>query len=251
MVPCWFRRVSTWRSGRGAYTRPGLAGGLALACLVESALLAVLIRRAQRLMLWPLLADAAFGIAGAGSDVGRDDRDARPGRIAELDAASTRWPPAAGLALLSAFDGEPVPGTRAGRQRWLPLAAAQAVAVLALAAAYLVSVNVPRRLPQDDPLLLWGNAANYVGFFLVAFVLAVLLRAGGSPIARRNDARRARRGRRAEPCGALAGLDRLTCPARCSILSDELAAVGEEVPVPLRTEAGRLIRLIDAVRPDT
>src|SRR5260370_33601020 len=78
-----------------------------------------------------------------------------------------------GLALLSAFDGKPARGTRPPR---LPLPAAQAVAVTALAAAYLVSVNVPHRLRQDDPLLLWGNAANYAGFFLAAFVLAVLLR---------------------------------------------------------------------------
>jgi len=234
--------------GRGAYTRPGLAGGLALACLVESALLAVLMIRAQRLMLWPLLADAAFGIAGLA--VMSAATTATPGR-----AGSLNWmlpytvATVAGLALLSAFDGEPVPGMRAGRRRWLPLAAAQAVAVLALAAAYLVSVNVPRRLPQDDPLLLWGNAANYVGFFLVAFVLAVLLRRWLAKIARRND----EAARQAAELSHAAHWRALTVDVFGPVLElfDELAAVGEEVPVPLRTEAGRLIRLIDAVRPDT
>lgn len=121
--------------------------------------------------------------------------------------------------------------------------------MLALAAAYLVSVNVPRRLPQDDPLLLWGNAANYVGFFLVAFVLAVLLRRWLAKIARRND----EAARQAAELSHAAHWRALTVDVFGPVLAlfDELAAVGEEVPVPLRTEAGRLIRLINAVRPDT
>jgi hypothetical protein len=234
--------------GHRAYTRPGLAEGLALACLAESALLAVQMIRAQRLMLWPLLADAAFGIVG----------------LAVMSAATTHTPGRAGslnwmlpytvatvvgLGLLSAFDGVPAAGMRAGRPRWLPLLAAQVVAVVALAAAYLVSVNVPRRLPQDDPLLLWENAANYVGFFLAAFVLAVLLRRWLAKIGQRND----EAARQAAELSHAAHWRALTVDLFGPVLElfDELAGIGEEVPAPLRAEAGRLIRLIDAVRPDT
>ncbi len=234
--------------GRDAYTHPGLAEGLALACLVESALLALLTIRAQRLMLWPLLADALFGIAGLA--VMSAATTLTPGR-----AGSLNWmlpytvATVVGLALLSAFDGKPAPGTRAGRPRWLPLPAAQAVAVTALAAAYLVSVNVPRRLPQDDPLLLWGNAANYAGFFLAAFVLAVLLRRWLAKIGQRND----EAARQAAELSHAAHWRALTVDVFGPVLElfDELAGIGDEVPAPLRSEAGRLIRLIDAVRPDT
>jgi hypothetical protein len=233
--------------GRGAYARPGLAEGLALACLAESALLAVQMIRAQRLMLWPLLADTAFGIAGLA--VMSAATTPTPGR-----AGSLNWmlpytvATVAGLGLLSAFDGRGAAGTGAGRPRWLPLPTAQALAVAALAAAYLVSVNVPRRLPQDDPLLLWGNAANYVGFFLVAFVLAVLLRRWLAKIAQRND----EAARQAAELSHAAHWRALTVDVFGPVLElfDKLAGIGEEVPAPLRAEAGRLIRLIDAVRPD-
>jgi hypothetical protein len=234
--------------GRSAYTRPGLAEGLALACLVESAVLAVLMIRGQRLMLWPLLADAAFGIVGLA--VMSAATTATPGR-----AGSLNWmlpytvATVVGLALLSAFDGEPAPGTRADRPRRMPLAAAQAAAVVALTAAYLVSVNLPRRLAQDDPLLLWGNAANYVGFFLAAFVLAMLLRRWLAKIAERND----EAARQAAELIHAAHWRALTVDVFGPVIElfDELADIGEEVPAPLRAEAGRLIRLIDAVRPDT
>jgi hypothetical protein len=236
--------------GRGAYTRPGLAEGLAVACLVESALFAVVTIRAQRLTLWPLLADAAFGIAGLA--VMSAATTAAPGR-----AGSLNWmlpytvATCVGVALLSASDSHLAPGTRPARAswpRWLSLPAAQAVTVTALSAAYLVSVNVPRRLPQDDPLLLWGNAANYVGFFLAAFVLAVLLRRWLARIGQRND----EAARRAEELSHAAHWRALTVDVFGPVLEllDELAVVGEVVPVSLRSEAGRLIRLIDAVRPD-
>src|SRR5260370_39552754 len=149
-----------------------------------------------------------------------------------------------GLALLSAFDGKPARGTRPPR---LPLPAAQAVAVTALVAAYLVSVNVPRRLRQDDPLLLWGNAANYAGFFLAAFVLAVLLRRWLAKIGQRND----EAARQAAELSHAAHWRALTVDVFGPVLAlfDELAGIGDEVPAPLRSEAGRLIRLIGAGRP--
>ena len=237
--------------GHGAYTRAGLAEGLAVACLVESALFAMVTMRAQRLMLWPLLADAAFGIAGLA--VMSAATTAAPGR-----AGSLNWmlpytvATGVGLALLSASDGEPAPATRparGGRRRRWPLVATQAVTVIALAAAYLVSVNVPRRLPGDDLLLLWGNAANYVGFFLVSFVLAVLLRRWLAKIAQRND----EAARQAAELSHAAHWRALTVDVFGPVLEllDQLAVIGEGVPAALRSEAGRLIGLIDAVRPET
>lgn len=50
-------------AGSGAYTRLGLAVGLAVVCVAGSAVLAVVVPRARRLTFGALLGDAVFGIA--------------------------------------------------------------------------------------------------------------------------------------------------------------------------------------------
>ena len=50
--------------GSGAYTRPPVAVGLALACVAESVVCAMVQLRAQRLTAGALLGDAVFGVAG-------------------------------------------------------------------------------------------------------------------------------------------------------------------------------------------
>jgi hypothetical protein len=238
-------------AGSNAYTHPAFAQGLAVACVAESALFAVVTLRAQRLTLGPLLADAAFGIAGLA--VMSAATSEAPGR-----AGSLNWmlpytvATAVGLGLSFAGDGErePVRGAVAGtgQGRWRrSLMAPRAVAVGALAAAYMVSVNLPRRLPADRPVQLWANDANYAGFFVAALVMAVLLRRWLTLISQRN----AEAMRQAAELSHEAHWRAMTVDVFGPVLEllDSLATIGDEVPVPLRDEAGRLITLIEAVKP--
>jgi hypothetical protein len=240
-------------AGHGVYTRPGLAGGLAAACVAESALFAAVTLRERRLTLGALLGDAVFGIAGL--VVMSAATSAAPGR-----AGSLNWmlpytvTTAVGLGLLFAGDARPEPATGGparpgnGVRRW-PLVLARAVAVGALAAAYIVSMNLPRRLPGDRPAQLWSNDANYAAFFLAAVVLAVLLRRWLAVISRRN----ADAVRQAAQLSHEAHWRAMTVDVFGPVLEllDSLAVIGEQVPASLRAEAGRLISLIEAVNPLT
>jgi hypothetical protein len=80
-------------------------------------------------------------------------------------------------------------------------------------------------------------------------VVALLLRRWLAEIGQRND----EAARRARELGHAARWRALTVDVFGPVLDlfDELAVVGEEVPEPMHGEAGRLILLIDAVRPDT
>jgi hypothetical protein len=239
-------------AGLAAYTRPGLAEGLAVACLAESALLARAMVRAQRLTLGPLLCDAAFGIVGLA--VMSAATSATPAR-----AGSLNWmlpytvATAAGLGLLLAQGGTAPAAnmaTAAGRWRlrWLQRAV-PVLAVAALAAAYLVSVMLPRRLPGDPVVQLWANDANYAGFFLAAVAVAVLVRRRLALISQRNE----EAGREASQLSREAYWRATTGDVFGPVLDllDGLALIGEVVPASLREEAARLIGLIEAVRPGT
>ena len=95
-------------AGYGAYTRPGLAEGLAAACVAESVLFAAVTLRAGHLTLGALLGDGVFGIAGL--LVMSAATSAAPGR-----AGSLNWmlpytvTTAVGLGLLFAGDVLPEP----------------------------------------------------------------------------------------------------------------------------------------------
>lgn len=239
-------------AGYGAYTHPGLAEALAIACIAESALFAVAVLRAQRLTFAALLGDAMFGVAGLA--VMSAATSSAPGR-----AGSLNWmlpytvTTAVGLGLLFAGDaaaesaaGAPARPSRRGR--WLLSALlARAAVTGALAAAYIVSVSLPRRLPGDAPAQLWANDANYAMFFLAAVVLAVLLRRWRAVISRRN----------AEVVSQAAQLSQEAYWRAVTVdvfgpvleLLDRLAQIGEQVPASLQQEAGRLINLIEAVNP--
>jgi hypothetical protein len=193
-----------------------------------------------------------FGVAGLA--VMSVATSAAPGR-----AGSLNWmlpysvTTAVGLGLL--FAGDAAPESAAGgparpgqRGRWLlSTVLPRAAATGALAAAYILSVSLPRRLPRDGPAQLWANDANYAMFFLAAVVLAVLLRRWLTVISRRN----------AEEVSQAAQLSQeaywraVTVDVFSPVLEllDRLAVIGEQVPVSLRQEAGRLISLIDAVDP--
>ncbi len=238
-------------SGYRQYNHRGLAVGLAVACLTESALVAVAMVRAERLTLMPLLADAVFGVAGlAVMSVATIHAPGRTGSLNWMLPYTVGT--AAGLCALSAGHRDAARARPSGAQWWRPpprLLAVQVSAVSVLAGVYLVSVIVPRRLPRDKLLDIWGNTAIYAGVFAAFLVVALLLRRWLAEIGQRND----EAARRARELGHAAQWRALTVDVFGPVLGlfDELAVVGDEVPEPMRAEAGRLILLIDAVRPDT
>jgi hypothetical protein len=234
--------------GSGAYTRPLATAGLAVACVAESVVWALVQLRAQRLTTGALLADAAFGVAGLA--VMSAATTAAPGR-----AGSLNWMlpytvlTAMGFALLAAGDlpsaaGVADPAARPERRYGLVLAFRGAVALM-LAVAYLVSVSVPRRL--DPPVQLWTNDANFAWFFGAALVVSVLLRRWLTLISTRN----AEAMRQAAELSHEAHWRALTVDVFGPVLEllDGLEGLGDAVPTEFRREADRLIGLIEAVKP--
>jgi hypothetical protein len=235
-------------AGSGAYTRLGLAVGLAVACVAESVMFALVMLRAQRLTFGALLADAVFGVAGL--VVMSVATTAAPGR-----AGSLNWMlpytviTAVGLGLLAARDLRPMDGgagaDASGRRRSAVFLASGVGVVGVLAAAYLLSVNLPRRI--DPQVQLWTNDANFALFFGAAFVLSVLLQRWLTLIGTRN----AEAMRQAAELSHEAHWRALTVDVFGPVLEllDSLEKVGDAVPASVRDEAGRLIGLIEAVKP--
>lgn len=234
--------------GSGAYTRPPLAMGLVVACVCESVVWALVQLRAQRLTTGALLGDAVFGVAGLA--VMSAATTAAPGR-----AGSLNWMlpytvvTAVGFGLLAAGDlrpGDGGAGPVAGEEPRQGLyLASRATAVVTLAAAYLLSVILPRRL--DPPVQLWTNDANFAWFFGAALVVSVLLRRWLILISTRN----AEAMRQAAELSHEAHWRALTVDVFGPVLDllDGLEAIGDAVPVQFRREAERLISLIEAVKP--
>jgi hypothetical protein len=235
-------------AGSGAYTRAPLAVGLAVACVAESVVWALVQLRAQRLTARALLGDAVFGVAGLA--VMSAATTVAPGR-----AGSLNWMlpytvvTAVGFGLLAAGDLRPaggVAGPAAGKElrHGLFLVSRSAV-VVTLAAAYLLSVSLPRRL--DPPVQLWTNDANFAWFFGAALVVSVVLRRWLTLISARN----AEATRQAAELSHEAHWRALVVDVFGPVLEllDDLEAVGDAVPAQLRSEAERLICLIEAVKP--
>ena len=234
--------------GSGAYTRPPLAVGLAVACVAESVAWTLVQLRAQRLTVGALLGDAVFGMAGLA--VMSAATTAAPGR-----AGSLNWMlpytvvTAVGFGLLAAGDLRPAVGVAGpdadAEPRHGLFLASRSTVVLTLAAAYLLSVSLPRRL--DPPVQLWTNDANFVWFFGASLVVSVLLRRWLTLISTRN----AEAMRQAAELSHEAHWRALTVDVFGPVLEllDGLEAIGDAVPVQFRREAERLIRLIEAVKP--
>jgi hypothetical protein len=238
-------------AGSGAYSRPDVAVGLAVACGAESALFAVLAIRAGRLTFGVLLGDAAFGVAGLAA------MSAATTTMTADRAGSLNWmlpytvTTVVALGVLLFGDAEPVAGraARAGRISWWlwrRMLARTAVAG-GLATAYIAAMNLPRRLPPRWLHVLWFNDANYAAFFLAASVVGLLLRRWLMVIRRRN----AETVHQAARLSHEARWRAMTVDVFGPVLEllDDLAVIGEQVPVPLQVEAGRLIGLIEAVNP--
>ena len=252
---------------RSAYTHEGVALALGAACGAESVLFAAVTLRARRLLRGALLGEALFGMVGLG--LMAFATSSTPGR-----AGSLNWllpytvATAAGLGVVARGDLEvrPPGGRTSGlaglwRRRaartvkamrgntmgWLPGTWAAAVMV-ALAGVYVLSVNLPYRLPDERATQIWGNAANYPLFFAAATLGVRFLRHRLAVIAARNT----------EVTSAAAALAHEAQWRAVAVdvfgpviaLLERVADLSDgEVPVPVRSEADRLISMIEAVRP--
>jgi hypothetical protein len=238
------------------YTIEWLALTLAALCAVESVAVAAVVLgpRARRLTARAILADAAFGVAGLG--VMALATTSGPGR-----AGSLNWmlpytvATATGLGVLAAGDlvdrsaaGASLAGDRHVRGRSVLARLWPLVLALGLGGAYVVSAYLPQRLAEDQVGQIWGNAANYVGFFLVGAFTVGAARFGVRAISVRN----------AELSEATAQVaqEMLLREVEAEIFSPALALLDRvvgledgEVPGDIRREAGQLISMIDAVEP--
>lgn len=250
-----------------AYTHEGLALGLGLACVVESALFAAVSLRGRRLRRSALLADALFGVVGLGLMLAATS--ATPGRAGSLNwmlPYSVATATGLGLVALGDLVGGPARGDdaglgalgprrgRGGEAHQQPPRAAlfdglwPLGVALGLGGAYVASVYLPHRLADEHPAQIWGNAANYPVFFAAAVLAVVVLRRRLALISSRN----------AEVTRAAAQLAHEAHWRAVAVdvfgpvidLLDRVADLHDgEVPTPLRNEADRLISMIEAVRP--
>jgi hypothetical protein len=251
------------------YTIEWLALALAVLCAVESLAVAAVVLgpRARRLTARAILADAAFGVVGLG--VMALATTSGPGRAGSLNwmlpytvatatglgalaAGDLVDRSAAGASLASLVDRSSPGASPAGvlhqrvrsvLARLWPLALA-----LGLGGAYVASAYLPHRLGEDQVGQIWGNAANYPGFFLVGAFTVGAARFGVRAISARN----------AELSEATAQVaqEMLLREVEAEIFSPALALLDRvvdledgEVPDDIRREAGQLISMIDAVEP--
>jgi hypothetical protein len=265
----------------GQYTVPWLAFALGGACLCESVAIAAVTLSARRLTRGAMLADAAFGAAGLA--VMAVASSSGPGR-----AGSLNWmlpytvATATGLGVLvggdlvagaaSAADGRREGGTADGVGEGSPtggerkggttgggreggaagrLGREQAGLLLlavALGGVYVASAYLPHRLGEDHPGQIWGDAANYAVFFAAGALTLTVARGRVAAMSARN----------AEAAAAAAAVAREAQwrAVAVDVFSPVIALLDRVVSLPdgeppdaVREEAGRLIAMIEAVRP--
>jgi hypothetical protein len=261
------------------YTVAWLAFALGGACLLESVAIAAVTLSARRLTPGAMLADAAFGVAGLA--VMAIATSSGPGR-----AGSLNWmlpytvATATGLGVLAGGDlvatgaaggkheggavgSKPEGGTadggretsaasgereggavgRLGREQ-----AGLLLLAVTLGGVYVASAYLPHRLGVDHPGQIWGDAANYAVFFAAGALTLKVARGRVAAMSARN----------AEAATAAAAVAREAQWRAVAVdvfspviaLLDRVVSLPDgELPDTVREEAGRLIAMIEAVRP--
>ncbi len=237
----------------GSYSTEWLAVGLGVACLLESAAIAAVALGARRLTRGAILADAAFGVAGLG--VMALATASGPGRASSLNwmlpytvATATFLGALAGGDLV---DSRTVLRGRRDRVAWSRVSNYRlwpAVLALGLGAAYVASAYLPHRLVHDQPGQIWGDAANYLVFFAAGALTMEVARRRVSAMAARNAEVTAAAAEVAREAQWRAVAVDVFGPV-LALLDRVIALADGEVPESVREEAGRLIAMIDAVRP--
>jgi hypothetical protein len=235
------------------YTVGWLALALGAACAVESGAVAVAVLSARRLTPGAMAADAAFGVCGlaamafaAGSG---------PGRAGSLNwmlpytvATATGLGALAGGDLVVGIVGGGSEGERVRRgagvwRRLWPLLSAVGLSIAFLACAYL-----PHRLTYDRPEQIWSDAANYLVFFAAGGLTLKVARRRVNVLAERNAEATAAAAEVAQAAQWRAVAHDVFGPAIA--LFERVASLPDgELPPDVRDQAGRLIGMIEAVRP--
>jgi hypothetical protein len=226
--------------GRGAYSRPSMATAAALACVLESSLLAVVLVRRRRLTMAPLAADAAFGLLGLGLlSIATAHTEGRTGTIDWMLPYTVVT--VGGLGLLVARERVGSLRDRAGYD-WRG-----AIAVAALCVGYAASVSLPDLTAAETPSSVLTNVCNYPIFYLAAAGLSIGLSRRLQVIAQRNEDA----ARQAAELAEQAKWRTVAVDVFGPVLDllDRAAEMDEAVPPALRQEAARLIGLIDATNP--
>jgi hypothetical protein len=244
------------------YTVGWLAIALAVACLVESIVLAAVTLGARRLTARAMLGDAAFGLLGlAVMSIASSSGPERTGSLNWMLPYTVAT--AAGLGTLAVGDfaqGPPAgghlekPPSRGGEPRRVPDAAGMRpqvwplIVVLGLGAAYVASAYLPHRLAGDRPADIRGNALNYLGFFAAGVLTIEVTRRQVLTMSRRNAEVTAAAATVAREAQWRAVVVDVFGPVQR--LLDRIVELPDgELPRSVKDRAGRLITMIDAIRP--
>jgi hypothetical protein len=116
-----------------------------------------------------------------------------------------------------------------------------------LAVGYAASVSLPRLAPGERVVEIVGNTSNYLVFYLAGAGVAIGLRRQRRNIAAASESFR----REASQLAHEAQWRAVTVDVFGPVLDllDRATEIGDEVPLPLRREADRLIELIEATNP--
>lgn len=242
----------------GAYTRYWLALATGAACVVESAAVLPAFVRRGRLSAGGLLAEAAFDVAALAALSAATTAD--PGRGAAINwMLQYSVATCAGLGLVAGADllatageeGTGQPQTSSGSRRawssrarwWAP------VVVAVLMASYAAGALLPATAPGESVPQVIVDTVNFPVFFAAAFAATTFLRRVLKVIARRNaDVARAAAVLAEKSQWRAVAVDVF---APVGALLEALSRTSGPVPPEMQSEAGRLIELIEAVRPAT
>ncbi len=244
-----------------SYTRYWLALAAGAACLVESGLLLWRFLRRGRLSAGGLLAEAAFDVAALAALSAATT--AAPGRAAAINwmlqysvatcaglglvAGGDLMEAATGLAPLPSDDVVPSGALGARRPDGARTAWWSPAVVGLLMVAYTAGTLLPHPVTGEDVGQVVGNCANFPVFFLAGFAASAFLRRVVKVTGLRNaEVARAAAALAEQAQWRAVGADVF---GPVSALLDELSGTTGPVPERMQLEAGRLIELIEAVRP--
>ena len=228
---------------RATFTRPWLAEVLAAACVVESAALSWVVLRRRELSLGVLIGDGAFAAAGlvVMSVALSASLDQMTGSLDWMLPYSIATCAGLGLVALG-----PIDSARIGRALdtgRLTLAGAAAVVAM-LATTFVLASVLPAHGARSGDVT--ADTMFYPVFFVAAACLAGLLQSRVRVIAAETERVQAEAAEVAKQAQWRVVLVDVFGPSLD--LFERAARLTDEVPEPLRLEAGRLIDVIEGLR---
>ncbi len=239
----------------GAYTHYWLALATGAACLVESAIVLPAFVRRGRLSAGGLLAEATFDVAAlaalSAATTGAPGRGAALNWMLQYSVAT-----GVGLGLLAGPDLLAAAGGEGRAQHHLAMRRRSSIGqarwwapvmVVVLMGAYAGGALLPTTAPGESVAQVVVDTANFPVFFAAAFAATTFLRRVLTVMARRNAEVARAAALLAEESQWRAVAADVFGPV--GTLLEALGHTSGPVPAEMQAEAGRLIELIEAVRP--